>query len=95
MEANSVPSGIIGSGDFRAFVDAVAKAVSEKLSAPVPQTFSQAQAIAFTGVSRTAWYRLKAMGKLPAPIRIAGSGGRWRRKDLERWLENLNTRRRA
>jgi len=35
---------------------------------------------------RTLW-RLRAAGKLPAPIRLGGSV-RWRSDDIERWVTN-------
>ena len=38
-------------------------------------------------VSRRQIWKLLAMGKLPAPIRL-GRSVRWRRTDIDKWIEN-------
>jgi predicted DNA-binding transcriptional regulator AlpA len=55
------------------------------LTAPVePLLLAAAEAARLCGVSEASWYRLKAAGKLPAPVKL---GGRvlWRREELCRW----------
>jgi excisionase family DNA binding protein len=42
-------------------------------------------AAALTGVSRAHWHRLRAAGKLPAPIRL-GRKVLWRRMEIEEWI---------
>ena len=37
-------------------------------------------------LSKRSWFRLSSAGKVPAPVRIGGSV-RWRRSDIELWLE--------
>lgn len=39
------------------------------------------------GVSAATWWRWDAAGKIPAPIRPTRGVTRWRRSDLERWVE--------
>jgi predicted DNA-binding transcriptional regulator AlpA len=50
----------------------------ELLLAPAPGAAS------LCGISEASWYRLKAAGKLPAPVKL---GGRvlWRVEELRRW----------
>jgi len=49
-----------------------------------PLLVPAAKAARLCGVSEASWYRLKAAGKLPAPVRL---GGRvlWRVEELRRW----------
>jgi predicted DNA-binding transcriptional regulator AlpA len=49
-----------------------------------PLLVPAATAAPLCGVSEASWYRLKAAGKLPAPVRL---GGRvlWRVEELRRW----------
>jgi predicted DNA-binding transcriptional regulator AlpA len=58
-------------------------------AAPLPLLLDQPGAIAFTGLSRSYWYRLRGAGKLPPPVRVPGAALHWRRRDLERWAEGL------
>jgi predicted DNA-binding transcriptional regulator AlpA len=58
--------------------------------AKVPgELLSQPEAWAFCGLSRSVWFRLKSAGKLPPPVGSATSNPRWRRADLQRWIERL------
>lgn len=79
--------------EFAALVDAVAQAVADRLAAPAAQTFDQPGAIAYSGLPRSTWFRLRSAGKLPAPVEVEGTGPRWRRSDLDKWLERLKPRR--
>jgi predicted DNA-binding transcriptional regulator AlpA len=58
---------------------------------PGPLLLSQPAAQRYLGISRSAWYRLRAAGKLPAPVSVpgAGTGPMWRRRDLEKFVERL------
>jgi predicted DNA-binding transcriptional regulator AlpA len=47
------------------------------------------------GMSRSAFYRLLAAGKVPPPIRLEGCRRVWRIKDLERWVSSLKPSRRG
>jgi predicted DNA-binding transcriptional regulator AlpA len=86
--------GPLGREDFLALVDAVADAVVAKLgTVTTPQSMSQPAAWKYIGVSRSAWFRLKSAGLLPKPIALAGAGDRWRRKDLDAWLDRMKPRR--
>jgi predicted DNA-binding transcriptional regulator AlpA len=69
--------------------DAAAKVLTQ---AVVPLLLDQAGAIAYLGVSRSAWYRLRAADKkLPRPVSLpgAGTGPLWRRADLEKYTASL------
>ena len=60
--------GPIGAESFIEFVAKVAEAVAEKLAATAcPQMLDQPAAIAYTGLPRSTWFRLKSMGRLPSP----------------------------
>jgi len=72
------------------------KATTEGTTAPeakpaVPLLLSQREAAAYLGLSRAAWYRLRAAGALPLPVRPTGGDLRWRRLDLEEWAANLRS----
>ena len=61
---------------------------------PVPLLLTQEQAWRYVGLRRSAWYELRSAGELPDGIEIPGAGLRWRRSDLERWVEKLKPGRR-
>jgi predicted DNA-binding transcriptional regulator AlpA len=65
------------------------KAGAPAAPAPVPLLLSQLAAIKYVGLSRSAWYRLRSVGKLPRPVSVPGCGPHWRRADLDRWAENV------
>jgi prophage regulatory protein len=44
---------------------------------------------AFTGLSRSALYRLIAAGRFPRAVAVEGVGARWRRGEVEKWCESL------
>jgi predicted DNA-binding transcriptional regulator AlpA len=44
------------------------------------------QAAALAGVSRSTWNVLRAAGKVPACVKL-GRAVRWRRLDVELWIE--------
>jgi hypothetical protein len=66
-------------------------------SAPVPLLLPQPAAVTYLGLSRSAWYRLKGAGRLPAPVSVpgAGVGPVWRRADLEKFVLGLRPARPA
>lgn len=68
-------------------------AIAEAIGAPVPLLLDQPAAIAYTGLSRSGWFRLKSADLLPRPVHVEGSGDRWRRKDLDAWAERQKPRR--
>ncbi|MCD8139199.1 MAG: helix-turn-helix domain-containing protein [Planctomycetaceae bacterium] len=43
------------------------------------------EAAALCGLSRSAWYKQVASGKIPRPLKI-GNIARWRRDELEEWI---------
>lgn len=45
--------------------------------------------VAFTGLSRSALYRLIGADLFPKATLIDGAGKRWKRKEVERWAEKL------
>ncbi|MCE9560428.1 MAG: hypothetical protein K8U57_00075 [Planctomycetes bacterium] len=79
--------------DIAMLVDAVIAAIAQRLDRPQPQTFAQPDAWQYLGLSRSAWFRAKSADLLPRPIHIEGTGDRWRRKDLDQWLERQKPRR--
>lgn len=87
--AETTSTGPLGAADFRALVAAVAQAVAAAGSKPL--LLSQAEAITFTGLSRSAFFRLKSAGKLPKPVKLDGTEVLYRRADLEKWAERLKS----
>jgi len=51
--------------------------------------FSREEAAEFLGISNSAFSRMRREGKLPAPVQLGTRILRWRRRDLELWLEQL------
>jgi predicted DNA-binding transcriptional regulator AlpA len=51
-----------------------------------PLLISDRAAAALAGVSRAHWHRLRAAGKVPAPVRL-GRKVLWRRSELVTWIE--------
>lgn len=43
----------------------------------------------YIGISRSAFYRLLAKGQVPPPVAVPGSERRWRRADLDEWIDQL------
>lgn len=68
--------------------------VRDQFGGPVALLLDAEAAAELTGLSRSNFYRLVGSGKLPGPVEIPGSGPKWRRADLERWVANLPARRR-
>jgi predicted DNA-binding transcriptional regulator AlpA len=59
-----------------------------------PLLVPQEQAPRLLGLSRAAFFRLRAAGDLPAPVHVPGAGIVFRLTDLERWAARLKPRRR-
>jgi predicted DNA-binding transcriptional regulator AlpA len=70
---------------------AIKSAVAETIA--TPHLLDGAQARRYVGLSRSGWFRAASAGVLPKPVFIAGSGDRYRRADLDRFVERLRTRR--
>jgi predicted DNA-binding transcriptional regulator AlpA len=60
---------------------------------PAPQTFGQNDAIAYVGLPESTWFRLRSAGEIPEPVEVPGSGPRWRKRDLDKYLDSLKPRR--
>ncbi len=69
----------------------VSQSVREALDPPL--LLGHDDAARLLGVSRSAWYRLAGSVGFPAAVAVPGSAPRWRRADLERWVERLGARR--
>lgn len=59
-----------------------------------PLLIDQKEAIRLSGLPRSTWYRLRASGRAPKPVRLDGTRPRWRRADILRWVERMNSARR-
>ncbi len=82
----------IGAADFAALV-AKLDLILETVAKPVPQLLDQPSAMNYCGLKRSGWFRVKSAGLLPKPLTIEGSGERWRRADLDRWIAAMRPRR--
>jgi predicted DNA-binding transcriptional regulator AlpA len=60
-------------------------------SAATSLLLTQKQSWEYLGVSRAAWYRLRALGLLPRPVQLPGVDLRFRRADLERFAGRLRS----
>jgi predicted DNA-binding transcriptional regulator AlpA len=57
------------------------------MSAIEPLLVSIDDVAQLTGLGVATLYRYRAAGKLPAPIRLSAGAVRWRRSDIELWIE--------
>jgi len=83
----------IGAADFAAIVETLKAAIAEAVGTPVPQLLDQTAAMGYAGLKRSGWFRLKSAGLLPKPVHLEGSGERWKKKDLDAWIERMRPRR--
>jgi predicted DNA-binding transcriptional regulator AlpA len=64
--------------------------------AETPLLLSAPAAARFLGISRSTFFRMRAAGRLPLPVRpLAGGDLKYRRADLERMVNGLATVKRA
>jgi len=57
---------------------------------PPPQLLTARQAAAeYAGVHVATWWEMVAAGRAPAPVKLSPRCTRWRRKDLEAWVDGL------
>ncbi len=82
----------IGRDDFDALV-AKLDLILETVAKPTAQLLDQPAAMGYCGLKRSGWFRLKSAGLLPKPLTLEGSGERWRRADLDRWIAAMKPRR--
>ncbi len=78
---------LTGSADFAELLEAVKAAIAEASVAPA--LFDAAAARKYCGLSRSGFFRALSAGAFPKPVHIEGSGDRWRKVDLDRWIERL------
>jgi len=73
-------------------IETLKAAIAEAVG-PVPQLLDQTAAMGYAGIRRSGWFRLKSAGLLPKPVYLEGSGERWKKKDLDAWVERMRPRR--
>ena len=61
-------------------------AKSDELVTP-PELLKAEEAAAMTGIGTRSWWRFVSAGAAPSPVRI-GRCSRWRRRDLQTWIDN-------
>lgn len=76
-----------------ALIAAVVAALREHVR-PLPQLLDQPDAMRYVGLARSTWFRLRSADEIPPPVTIPGTGPRWRRADLDKWLAKLKPARR-
>jgi predicted DNA-binding transcriptional regulator AlpA len=59
--------------------------VTSDSSKPPALLIPDTAAAALAGVSRATWHRLRAAGKIPAPVKL-GRKVLWRRAEIESWI---------
>lgn len=91
---SGTPNARLGAADFAA-LNAKLDVILETLAKPatLPLTLSQPEAMAFTGLSKSAWHRLKSAGLLPRPVHLPGAGDRYRTRDLQDWVAKQKPKR--
>jgi hypothetical protein len=87
-----MPAEPLGADDFTKLLDAVKAAVAEALET-IPALLDGAQARRYVGLSKSGWHRARSAGLLPKPVLVEGSGDRYRRADLDKFVERLKPRR--
>ncbi len=55
------------------------------------EMLTRAQVLKVLGVSRTTLWRWQAAGEFPSPLRLGDATFRWRRAEIEAWLESRRT----
>lgn len=55
----------------------------------VGELLTQPQAWAYCGLKRSTWFACKQRGMGPAETKLPTGGVRYRRRDLDRWIELL------
>jgi predicted DNA-binding transcriptional regulator AlpA len=70
-----------------------AKAMSAPVEDQPPLLLRQPAAWRFLGLSRTAFFRFKALGMIPRPVSLPGCDPLYRRADLEKFVERLKSAR--
>lgn len=63
-------------------------AIAEPQGPSLPALFTADETAAYVRMSRRWVYRAVSAGEFPAPVKI-GRATRWRRSDLDQWVENL------
>ena len=59
----------------------------------LPLLLSDHQVAAMAGISRRTVWSLVSQGLFPAPVKIPGLRmTRWRRDDIERWVDDLSSK---
>ena len=81
----------IGAADFENFVKRIVDAVAEQVQ--VPALLDAVAARRYCGLSKSGWHRAKSAGLLPKSVYVEGSGDRWRKRDLDHWIERMRSRR--
>lgn len=66
-----------------------AHAMSKKTTQAEQLTWvgNASEAARLCGVSRAHWFKMHAMGKVPAPVRLGPRVPRWRFDELRAWLD--------
>jgi predicted DNA-binding transcriptional regulator AlpA len=68
----------------------IAEQKAEQTAPPaVPALLDGVRAARYVGLSKTGWYRAKSVVGFPKPVRVEGSGLRWRRVDLDAWVSGM------
>ena len=75
--------------DPKALLTELLAAVREAATMPPPQLLDADQTAAYCGLSRSGMYRLLAADDFPIPVRPEGSLPRWKRSDLDKWIDRL------
>ena len=66
--------------------------VGDRLDLPIEAAshrVNRGELKAFTGLHPSTVYRLIAVGKFPAPVRLGPARVAWRESDIERWQNSL------
>lgn len=63
--------------------------MASKTTSVVPLTLRARDAAALLGISVTVLREQVNEGNVPAPVRLSPNRVAWRRRDLERWLDEL------
>ena len=56
-----------------------------------PKMLRLPEVLAELDMSRAAFYRMRARGQAPRPVKLPNGHLRFRRDDLDAWLRNLDT----
>jgi len=62
---------------------------SEYAGRIIPELLTDKEAAALCGIGVTTLWNLSRSGEIPSPVKVGPRSTRWRRSDLQKWIQSL------